>query len=166
MRKIQLDDGVFNKIVGTERKISSYWHFCNIQKSINTDVKSLVMTDFYRSLIIKNQDLFEDLAKLEDLITLYRIRLNRDFNLYLQRGYVYARQACPREDTCNRDIRLIITKVSNFPEGTDVLTDEAIMKMADEAICEYLDKMIKEKENEIQHLINQAYEKEEHAVSL
>ena len=124
------------------------------------------MTDFYRSLIIKNQDLFEDLAKLEDLITLYRIRLNRDFNLYLQRGYVYARQACPREDTCNRDIRLIITKVSNFPEGTDVLTDEAIMKMADEAICEYLDKMIKEKENEIQHLINQAYEKEEHAVSL
>lgn len=145
MRKIRLDDGVFNKIVATDREISSYERFINAQKGIHSDTKVVKALDYYKSLIDESSRTLEDLAHLEDLIILLRIRSNREIQLYTQREYVYARQSCPR-DTKNRDIRVCVGRVDSFPPSENLLENKSLIEKADSIVCEYLDQLIKEKE--------------------
>lgn len=145
MRKIRLDDGVFNKIVGTDREISSYERFINAQKGIHSDSKVGRILDYYKSVVEENSKTFEDLSHLEDLIILLRIRSNREIQLYTQREYVYARQSCPR-DTKNRDIRVCVGRVDSFPPSENLLENKDLIERADSIVCEYLDQLIKEKE--------------------
>ena len=144
MRKIRLDDGVFNKIVGSDREISSYERFINTQKGIHGDSKVNRVLDYYKNMVTENSKMFDQLSEMEDLIILLRIRANRDVQLYTQREYIYARQACPR-DTKNRDIRVCVGRVDAYPDG-NVLENPEVLSKADEIVCEYLDQLIKEKE--------------------
>lgn len=157
MRKIRLDDGVFNKIVATDREISSYERFINTQKGIHTDTKVSHVLEFYKDLVNENSKTFEDLSHLEDLIILLRIRSNREIQLYTQREYVYARQSCPR-DTKNRDIRVCVGRVDAYPQSENLLDNKDLIEKADTIICEYLDQLIKEKEYIVKTTI-QEYER-------
>lgn len=152
MRKIRLDDGVFNKIVATDREISSYERFINVQKGIHSDSKVTKALEFYTDTVNGINKTFEDLAHLEDLIILLRIRSNREIQLYTQREYVYARQSCPR-DTKNRDIRVCVGRVDSFPESNNLLENKDLIKRADDIVCEYLDQLIREKEYIINNII-------------
>ena len=145
MRRIRLDDGVFNKIVATDREISTYDRFINVQKTIHSDTKVNRALELYKEMINGNSKTFENLSHLEDLIILLRIRFNRDIQLYIQREYIYARQSCPR-DTKNRDIRVCVGRVDSYPPSENLLEEKNIIEKADSIICEYLDDIIKEKE--------------------
>jgi hypothetical protein len=156
MRKIKFDDGVFNRIIGSDREISSYDRFSNVQKGILGDRKVETALDYYNRTVQANRNTFERLAHVEDLIILYRIRANRNIDLFIQqqkdRNYIYARIACPRE-TQNRDIRACVGRADIFPEGHDCLQDPEVIAKADEIICEYLDQLIKEKEYIVNSLV-------------
>lgn len=146
MRKIRLDDGVFNRIVGSDREHSSVNQFINVQKTIAGDNKVKKVLNHYKKMATDNVKLFENLSHLEDLIILYRIRANRDIQLYTQREYVYARQACPR-DTKNRDIRVCVGRMDAFGVTEEnLLQNKELTNKADEIVCEYLDQLISEKE--------------------
>lgn len=164
MRKIRLDDGVFNKIVGTDREISAYWRFINSQKGIHSDTKVMKALEYYKKLIVENSELLEDLSHLEDLIILLRIRSNREIQLYTQREYVYARQSCPR-DTKNRDIRVCVGRVDSYPSSENLLENKELIEKADSIVCEYLDQLIKEKEYIVKSTIAD-YNEEEYTVTI
>lgn len=145
MRKIRLDDGVFNRMIGTDREISSYERFINLQKGLKSDSKMTKHLKSYKTLTQENENLFRTLASLEDLITLMRIRENLDIQLYTQREYIYARQACPR-DTKNRDIRVCVGRIDNYLPTKNVLELPAVIARAEEIVREQLDQLIAEKE--------------------
>ena len=145
MRKIRLDDGVFNRMVGTDREISSYERFINLQKGINGDKKVNRYLKMYKNMVEKNVNLFGTLASLEDMITLRRIQNNLDIQLYVQREYIYARQACPR-DTKNRDIRVCVGRVDSYPDSKNILDNPKVMEKAENIIHEYLNGLIIEME--------------------
>ena len=142
MRKIRLDDGVFNRMVGTDREISSYERFINLQKGINGDKKVNRYLKMYKTLVEENVNLFGTLASLEDMITLRRIQNNLDIQLYVQREYIYARQACPR-DTKNRDIRVCVGRVDSYSNSNDdVLHNPKVMERAEYIIHNHLNDLI------------------------
>jgi hypothetical protein len=159
MRRIRLDDGVFNKMVATDREISTYDRFINAQKGLHTDTKVSNALDIYKKLIGENSKTFEDLSHLEDLIILLRIRSNRDVQLYIQREYVYARQSCPR-DTKNRDIRVCVGRVDSYPPSENLLENKEIIEKAEAIVCDYLDQLIEEKEYIVKLTIPNYNEKE------
>lgn len=164
MRRIRLDDGVFNKIVGTDREISTYDRFINVQKGIETDTKVSQALKLYKDLVNENSKTFEDLSHLEDLIILLRIRSNRDVQLYIQREYVYARQSCPR-DTKNRDIRVCVGRVDAYPPSENLLDNKDLIEKADTIICDYLDQLIQEKEYIVKLTIPK-YNEEERTITV
>jgi neutral trehalase len=164
MRRIRLDDGVFNKIVGTDREISTYDRFINVQKGIETDTKVSQALKLYKDLVNENSKTFEDLSHLEDLIILLRIRSNRDVQLYIQREYVYARQSCPR-DTKNRDIRVCVGRVDTYPPSENLLDNKDLIEKADTIICDYLDQLIQEKEYIVKLTIPK-YNEEERTITV
>ena len=158
MKKIRHDDGVFNRIIGNEREISAFDRFINQQKGIRSNAKMLHLLERYKDRIENSRGLFDELSQLEDLIILNRIRENRIFDIYVQqqkegRQYLYARLACPRESTVNRDIRVCVGRVDAYPADTDFRSNEELMNRADQYICEYLDQLIKEKEYIVRSVI-------------
>ena len=159
MRTIRLAEGVFNKIVGTDREISPYERFMNVEKTITHDPKNKPLLNRYRELVTSNVDVVQELAHLEDLIILRRIRSNRDIQLSTQRDYVYARQACPRSDTKNQDIRICVARVEPY-DVNNLEGNVELMERADQIVCEYLDDLIKEKESIIKILNTKTHEEE------
>jgi hypothetical protein len=145
MKVNKLADGVFSRIVGNTREISSYDRFMNVEDTIssNEGVKKHLVP--YKELISKNKSIFQKLAQYEDLIMLYRIRENLDIQLSTQREYVYARQSCPRSDTRNQDIRICIAK-TEFHDVNNLQSDVVLMEKASKKIRDQIDGLIYEKE--------------------
>jgi hypothetical protein len=82
---------------------------------------------------------------MEDQIMLHRIREKLDIQLSTQREYVYARQACPRNDTRNQDIRICLAK-TEFHDVNNLQSDVVLMDKAKKKITEIIDDIIYEKE--------------------
>lgn len=153
MRKIRLDDGVFNRIVGNDREIPGYQRFVNLQEGLNSSPKIDQLVRDYEEMTRDHKNLFGTLASLEDLITLMRIRENLDIQLYTQREYIYARQACPR-DTKNRDIRVCVGRIDDY-KVKDVLLSPKVMSKAKNIVTENLDVLIDELKDKMDdHLIS------------
>ena len=145
MKVNRLADGVFTKIVGNNREISSYDRFNNLESTINSSDKGKKMLAKYMDLVNKNKNLFQQIYQVEELVTLYRIRENMDIQLSTQREYVYARQYCPRTDTQNQDIRICISKTSDH-DINNLHGDKELMLKAETKIREIIDGIIFEKE--------------------
>jgi len=145
MKVNRLADGVFSKIVGSSREISSYDRFMNLEGEIKSGKKVSDYLTQYKDLVHKNKTTFTKLAQMEDLIMLYRIRENLDIQLSTQREYVYARQACPRNDTRNQDIRICLAKIE-FHDVNNLQSDVVLMDKAKKKITEVIDDIIYEKE--------------------
>ena len=145
MKVNRLADGVFTRIVGNSREISSYDRFNNLEADIKSSVKGKKKLKEYMDLVNKNKNLFQKLSQVEELVMLYRIRENMDIQLSTQREYVYARQYCPRTDTQNQDIRICISKTSEH-DINNLHGDKELMLKAETKIKEIIDGIIFEKE--------------------
>ena len=145
MKVNRLADGVFTRIVGNSREISSYDRFNNLEADIKSSVKGKKKLKEYMDLVNKNKNLFQKLSQVEELVMLYRIRENMDIQLSTQREYVYARQYCPRTDTQNQDIRICISKTSDH-NVKNLHGDKALVLKAETKIKEIIDGIIFEKE--------------------
>ena len=145
MKVNRLADGVFTRIVGNSREISSYDRFNNLEADIKSSVKGKKKLKEYMDLVNKNKNLFQKLSQVEELVMLYRIRENMDIQLSTQREYVYARQYCPRTDTQNQDIRICISKTSEH-DINNLHGDKELMLKAESMIKEKIDEIIFEKE--------------------
>jgi len=145
MKVNKLADGVFSRIVGNTREISSYDRFMNVEDTISSNEGVKKHLAPYKELISKNKSIFQKLAQYEDLIMLYRIRENLDIQLSTQREYVYARPSCPRSDTRNQDIRICIAK-TEFHDVNNLQSDVVLMEKASKKIREQIDGLIYEKE--------------------
>ena len=145
MKVNRLADGVFTRIVGNSREISSYDRFNNLEADIKSSVKGKKKLKEYMDLVNKNKNLFQKLSQVEELVMLYRIRENMDIQLSTQREYVYARQYCPRTDTQNQDIRICISKTSEH-DINNLHGDKELMLKAESMIREKIDEIIFEKE--------------------
>ena len=145
MKVNRLADGVFTRIVGNSREISSYDRFNNLESDIKSSVKGKKKLKEYMDLVNKNKNLFQKLSQVEELVMLYRIRENMDIQLSTQREYVYARQYCPRTDTQNQDIRICISKTSEH-DINNLHGDKELMLKAESMIKEKIDEIIFEKE--------------------
>ena len=136
MRQIKLAEGVFNKIVGTNRDVSSYDHFINIEKTVGSSPNIASHMKQYKSMVKRYRSKFEKLASLEEINILYRIRENRDIQLSTQREYIR-----------NQDIRLCVANTEFYDMSTYETNPELIEK-ADKKVCDVLDELIKEKEKQ------------------
>jgi hypothetical protein len=146
MKTNKLTEGVFSKIVGTPKEISTYDRFINldIDADLNVSKDSTHYLNLYRTLINEYKTKFEKLARLEELIMTIRAKENiQDIKLSLVREYIYARAVCFRDDTQNQDIRVIVG-YTEF-DGTDLdalYSNEVFMENAKAKIAKYIDNMV------------------------
>jgi hypothetical protein len=153
MKVYKLTDGVFSRIVGDRRQISDYDRFINLEKDLDPNPSTLPYLKKYKSMVTRHKAKFKEMATLEDLIMLHRIRQNRDIQLSVQREYIYARQPCPRTETKNQDLRLCIAN-AEFYDIENLSGNKDLMDLADNKICKALDELIYEKEKEYNLLIH------------
>ena len=147
MRKIKHDDGVFNRMVGSDREIPSFDRFIMLQKNLNTTDELDHYVDLYKEMINEHRGLFDKLASLEDYITLLRIRENLQFSLYIQkqkgREYIYARVACPNVETVNRDIRKLVGRLDCIPDRNEFDSNPEVLEKSRTLLLEEIDKQLK-----------------------
>ena len=112
-------EGVFIDIVGNSSKLSGYDQFLN-QGTDKSSRELNKLTNDYKSLIVENKEIFEQLASLEEVIMQLRIRENLDdIKLSQVREYVYARTPFYRKDKVSKDVRVIVEKIEFYPEGME-----------------------------------------------
>jgi hypothetical protein len=144
MRQIRLAEGVFNKITGNNYSVPDYERFLKLPATVRTCANVASHIGTWKRILNKVKPDIEHMSHLEDLIILYRIRENREIQLYVQREYIYVRVAVPRNDTKNQDFRLIVDKIE-FYNTEDYMTNPTVLAKADEIICKNLDALIEEK---------------------
>jgi len=144
MRQIRLAEGVFNKITGSSFDIPDYERFLKLPPTVRTCANVASHITEWKKLLTKVKPSIEHMSHLEDLIILYRIRENREIQLYVQREYIYVRVAVPRNDTKNQDFRVIVDKIE-FYNKENYMNDPTLLAKADEIICRNLDNLIEEK---------------------
>lgn len=148
MKVNRLADGVFSRIVGSSREISGYDRFMNVQSELKSDKKVMSYLKQYKTLIEKNKETIQQLANLEEIIMLYRIKDNMDIQYSTQREYVYARQFCPRTDTKNQDIRICVSK-TQYHDVNNLEKDVELVSKTEEKIREQILELIQDKEIKI-----------------
>ena len=122
MVKYNKSDGVFTKIVGTDRKKSSYDVFLENGKKYLKDHQQLQeFTGIYAQLISMNNDSFELLSKLEELILQYRHLEDFKSNEQLKfsvggrdNAYVYCYTKFYRHGHIREDIKEILGKTDVY----------------------------------------------------
>lgn len=144
MRQIRLAEGVFNKITGSNFDVPDYDRFLKLPSTVRTCSNVASHISQWKKLLTKVKPDIEHMSHLEDLIILYRIRENRDIQLYVQREYIYVRVAVPRSDTKNQDFRVIVDKIE-FYDRENYMNDPTLLQRADEVILRNLDSLIEEK---------------------
>jgi hypothetical protein len=121
----KLTDAVFGDITGTSKQISKYTEFLNNIESKDKNLKNLRKD--YEIMTGQNKDLFNKLAKLEELILQSRSLLSimtghtDDIKLSLVREYLYARYPFYRKRMTTKDIRVIVDKSEFWGVDLDIL---------------------------------------------
>lgn len=116
MGKIEnLTEGVFTTIVETPNRKSLYEQFII---SIGT-VKDPLLNELlnqYKEIIYEHEEVFNQLSSIEELILQIKNRGNLDdIKLYQIRDYVYARTTFFKNDGKKNDVRVIVDKLSLYP---------------------------------------------------
>ena len=141
-------EGVFIDIVGNSSKLSGYDQFLN-QGTDKSSRELNKLTNDYKSLIVENKEIFEQLASLEEVIMQLRIRENLDdIKLSQVREYVYARTPFYRKDKVAKDVRVIVDKIEFHPEGEENLDNlfgkKSFMDKAKYKLAQAMDNEIEE----------------------
>jgi hypothetical protein len=121
----KLTEGVFAEMVGTSKEINKYTEFLNNIDSKSKNLKTLRKD--YENMTGSNKNLFEKLAKLEEVILQIRSRESMmtgsvdEIKLSLVREYLYARFPFYRKGMTTKDIRVIVDKSEFWGEDLNIL---------------------------------------------
>jgi hypothetical protein len=153
----KLTDGVFVDIVGTAKEINLYTEFLNNIDSKSKNLKSLRKE--YDALTGQNKNLFEKLAKLEEVIMQIRAKESimtgpSDVKLSLVREYLYARYPFYRKGMLTKDIRVIVDKSEFWGDNLNVLLkNKEFMTKATDKLSKAMDEEINSNLHEYNNLI-------------
>jgi hypothetical protein len=153
----KLTDGVFVDIVGTAKEINLYTEFLNNIDSKSKNLKSLRKE--YDALTGQNKNLFEKLAKLEEVIMQIRAKESimtgpSDVKLSLVREYLYARYPFYRKGMLTKDIRIIVDKSEFWGDNLNVLLkNKEFMSKATDKLSKAMDEEINSNLHEYNNLI-------------
>jgi hypothetical protein len=153
----KLTDGVFVDIVGTAKEINLYTEFLNNIDSKSKNLKSLRKE--YDALTGQNKNLFEKLAKLEEVIMQIRAKESimtgpSDVKLSLVREYLYARYPFYRKGMLTKDIRVIVDKSEFWGDNLNVLLkNKEFMSKATDKLSKAMDEEINSNLHEYNNLI-------------
>jgi hypothetical protein len=153
----KLTDGVFVDIVGTAKEINLYTEFLNNIDSKSKNLKSLRKE--YDALTGQNKNLFEKLAKLEEVIMQIRAKESimtgpSDVKLSLVREYLYARYPFYRKGMLTKDIRVIVDKSEFWGDNLSVLLkNKEFMTKATDKLSKAMDEEINSNLHEYNNLI-------------
>lgn len=153
----KLTDGVFVDIVGTAKEINLYTEFLNNIDSKSKNLKSLRKE--YDALTGQNKNLFEKLAKLEEVILQIRAKESimtgpSDVKLSLVREYLYARYPFYRKGMLTKDIRVIVDKSEFWGDNLNVLLkNKEFMTKATDKLSKAMDEEINCNLHEYNNLI-------------
>lgn len=130
MGKIEkLTEGVFTTIVETPNRKSLYEQFINSIGHVKDPLLNGILTQ-YKEMIYEHEEVFNQLASIEELILQIKNRENlNDIKLYQIRDYVYARTTFFKNDGKKNDVRVIVDKLSLYPDKTieDLYQDPIFM---------------------------------------
>lgn len=153
----KLTDGVFVDIVGTAKEINLYTEFLNNIDSKSKNLKSLRKE--YDTLTGQNKNLFEKLAKLEEVILQIRAKElimsgPSEVKLSLVREYLYARYPFYRKGMLTKDIRVIVDKSEFWGDNLNVLLkNKEFMSKATDKLSKAMDEEINSNLHEYNNLI-------------
>jgi len=153
----KLTDGVFVDIVGTAKEINLYTEFLNNIDSKSKNLKTLRKE--YDALTGQNKNLFEKLAKLEEVIMQIRAKESimtgpSDVKLSLVREYLYARYPFYRKGMLTKDIRVIVDKSEFWGDNLNVLLkNKEFMTKATDKLSKAMDEEINSNLHEYNNLI-------------
>jgi hypothetical protein len=153
----KLTDGVFVDIVGTAKEINLYTEFLNNIDSKSKNLKSLRKE--YDTLTGQNKNLFEKLAKLEEVIMQIRAKElimsgPSEVKLSLVREYLYARYPFYRKGMLTKDIRVIVDKSEFWGDNLNVLLkNKEFMSKATDKLSKAMDEEINSNLHEYNNLI-------------
>jgi hypothetical protein len=153
----KLTDGVFVDIVGTAKEINLYTEFLNNIDSKSKNLKSLRKE--YDALTGQNKNLFEKLAKLEEVIMQIRAKElimsgPSEVKLSLVREYLYARYPFYRKGMLTKDIRVIVDKSEFWGDNLNVLLkNKEFMTKATDKLSKAMDEEINSNLHEYNNLI-------------
>lgn len=138
-------EGVFVDIIGTSSEISSYDVFIN--NGTNKPSKELkVFTDEYKKMITENKVMFEQLARLEEIIMQLRsMEKISDIKLSLVREYIYARCSFYRKEKSAKDIRVIVDNVEFWNSDMEnLLGNKEFMEKAKTKLMRAMEKEVED----------------------
>jgi hypothetical protein len=99
----------------------------------------------YKEIIYEHEEVFNQLSSIEELILQIRNRGNLDdIKLYQVRDYVYARTTFFKNNGKKNDVRVIVDKLSLYPNKTieDLYQDELFMNKVFHKIMNLMDSEI------------------------
>jgi len=154
----KLTEGVFAEMVGTSKEINKYTEFLNNIDSKSKNLKNLRKD--YEIMTGSNKDLFNKLAKLEEVILQIRAKESMmtgsvdEIKLSLVREYLYARFPFYRKGMTTKDIRVIVDKSEFWGEDLNILIkNKEFMSKAVEKLNKAMDVEIDNNVHEYIHLV-------------
>lgn len=154
----KLTEGVFAEMVGTSKEINKYTEFLNNVDSKSKNLKTLRKD--YENMTGSNKNLFEKLAKLEEVILQIRAKESMmtgsvdEIKLSLVREYLYARYPFYRKGMTTKDIRVIVDKSEFWGEDLNILIkNKEFMSKATEKLAKAMDVEIDNNQHEYKNMI-------------
>lgn len=154
----KLTEGVFAEMVGTSKEINKYTEFLNNVDSKSKNLKTLRKD--YENMTGSNKNLFEKLAKLEEVILQIRAKESMmtgsvdEIKLSLVREYLYARYPFYRKGMTTKDIRVIVDKSEFWGEDLNILIkNKEFMSKATEKLAKAMDVEIDNNHHEYKNMI-------------
>jgi hypothetical protein len=155
MNKLKHVNGVFTEMVGTQKQLSQFEQFLNMNpKESSDELKRLTYT--YRNIVTKWKSNFDSAALLEETILQLRAKENiTEIKLSIVRDeYIYARSPFYRRGGSTKDIRVIVGKTDIDGEDLNRLSKNIqFMERAKRKIQVAMDKIIAENKNELTELL-------------
>lgn len=155
MNKLKHVNGVFTEIVGTQKQLSQFEQFLNMDpKESSDELKRLTHT--YRNIVTKWKANFDSAALLEETILQLRAKENiTEIKLSIVRDeYIYARSPFYRRGGSTKDIRVIVGKTDIDGDDLNRLSKNIqFMERAKRKIQVAMDKIIAENKNELTELL-------------
>ena len=155
MNKLKHVNGVFTEMVGTQKQLSQFEQFLNMDpKESSDELKRLTYT--YRNIVTKWKSNFDSAALLEETILQLRAKENiTEIKLSIVRDeYIYARSPFYRRGGSTKDIRVIVGKTDIDGEDLNRLSKNIqFMERAKRKIQVAMDKIIAENKNELTELL-------------
>lgn len=141
----KITNGVFTPIIETSSRKSSFECFIN---NIGTDNGPLLnsLLEQYKEHIYEHEELFNQIAYLEELIIQIKIRENMgEIKLFVVRDYVYARTIFFTKEKERSEIRTIVDRLDKYPNKTieDLHNDDLFMSMVSKKLLTLMDSEIK-----------------------